>query len=286
MLHVAQEKAIRFQWAALTYGQYARHARDMSTDSDGCDHETMAVGQLIVAVIETGKSYEEENWAKLSPMFRRAHNRLRQMRGLSPIPAPKIDLWVPPPSEIRTIPPDDPECVQAAREFLGGAQLMGGGTERFADYDTAAPEWIDPNSEDAEFLAWTRANAAACGHEVMAKALADTHLCRRPRLLRTEFWYAQIRALVRSKSKPWGRFDARDHLRASDRAIGRALAPAPAAPPLTEERLRKILVDNLEIAERSGNRAAVELLRRQLKRLETARPVTSVIFRTQFAPAK
>jgi len=105
----------------------------------------------------------------------------------------------------------------------------------------------------------------------MARALAETEdLCRRPRLLRTEFWYAWIRALVFSKPEPWGRLDARDRLGASDRAIGRALAPAPAAPPLTEERFRKILADNLEIAERSGNRAAVELLRRQLKRLRRA----------------
>jgi hypothetical protein len=44
---------------------------------------------------QEGKSYEEANWAKLSPTFRRAHNRLRQQRGLSPIPDPEIDLWVP-----------------------------------------------------------------------------------------------------------------------------------------------------------------------------------------------
>src|SRR5262245_35124204 len=43
-----------------------------------------------------GKSYEEANWPKLSPMFRKAHNSLRVAKGLSPIPEPKIDLWVPP----------------------------------------------------------------------------------------------------------------------------------------------------------------------------------------------
>jgi hypothetical protein len=42
------------------------------------------------------RSYEEANWAKLSPVFRRTHNRLRQLRGLAPIPEPKVDLWVPP----------------------------------------------------------------------------------------------------------------------------------------------------------------------------------------------
>jgi hypothetical protein len=125
-----------------------------------------------------------------------------------------------------------------------------------------------------------------CSHEAMERALAETkHLCRRSRLLRTECWYAWIRAVVRSKPGGWGHLAARDRLGASDRAIGRGLASAPAAPPLTEERLRKILVDaappltderlrkilvdNLEIAERSGNRAVVGLLRGQLKRLET-----------------
>jgi hypothetical protein len=132
----------------------------------------------------------------------------------------------------------------------------------------------DSDEVDAEFLAWVKANANDCSHEAMERALAETeHLCRRPRLLHTEFWYASIRAVVFSKPGPWGRFDARAHLGASDRAIDRARRAAPrcgadaaAAPPLTEERVRKILVDNLEIAERSGNHRAAELLRRQLKR--------------------
>jgi hypothetical protein len=134
-------------------------------------------------------------------------------------------------------------------------------------------------ADDAEFFAWAKEND--CSHEAMKRALdATAHVRQRPRLLRTEFWYAWIRALAfprafRSnaywlqKPKPWGRLDARDRLGASDRAIGRALAPPPAAPPLTEERLRKIIVANLAIAERSGNRAAAELLHRQLKGLET-----------------
>lgn len=112
------------------------------------------------------------------------------------------------------------------------------------------------SDEVDEFLAWAKEND--CSHEAMERALAKTaHLCRRSRLLRTEFWYAWIRALVFSKLKPWGRLDARDRLGASDRAIGRALAPVPAAPPLTEERLRKILVDNL-----AGAQAAAACLAR------------------------
>jgi hypothetical protein len=42
------------------------------------------------------RTYEEEHWARLSPRFRDVHNRLRTLRGLPPIPPPKIDLWLPP----------------------------------------------------------------------------------------------------------------------------------------------------------------------------------------------
>jgi hypothetical protein len=130
----------------------------------------------------------------------------------------------------------------------------------------------DSNKVDAEFLAWTKANA--CGHEIMAKALADTErLCRRPRRLLAEYRGAWIRAIVRaSKKRWWGIPRARDYLGVSERTIWRVLAPAPAAPALTNERFLKTLADNLEIAERSGNRRAAEFLRRQLRRFETARP--------------
>lgn len=66
-------------------------------------------------------SYEEANWAKLSPAFREAHNRLRAARGMPAIPPPKIDLYVP-----RRGPPPVPfdpsnrEFIAAAREFNGG----------------------------------------------------------------------------------------------------------------------------------------------------------------------
>src|SRR5258708_12326563 len=46
---------------------------------------------------ETEKSYEEANWAHLSPAFRPAHNRLRRMPGQSPIPQPAVDLYGPHP---------------------------------------------------------------------------------------------------------------------------------------------------------------------------------------------
>jgi hypothetical protein len=67
------------------------------------------------------KSFEEENWARLSPAFRAAHNRLRILRGLSPIPEPKVDLYRPPrEAAIRPVDdPADPEAVAAMCEFRG-----------------------------------------------------------------------------------------------------------------------------------------------------------------------
>lgn len=129
----------------------------------------------------------------------------------------------------------------------------------------------DSNEVDWEFLAWAKEND--CGHEVMAKALADTeHLCQRPRRFLAEYRHVWARAVVAFWKKR-GKLDAavvaaRDYGEVSERTVWNALAPAPAAPPLTEERFRKILVDNLELADRSRNRAAAELLRRQLKKLE------------------
>jgi hypothetical protein len=60
-------------------------------------------------------------WARLSPRFRAAHNRLRRARGELPIPEPKVDLYVPPPATSVPLPfdPADPEAVAAARDFLG-----------------------------------------------------------------------------------------------------------------------------------------------------------------------
>jgi hypothetical protein len=78
-----------------------------------------------------GKTYEEANWAKLSPAFRNAHNRLRQTRGLSPIPPPKIDLYVAPRGpEVKPFDPSNPDFVAATRQFLGST-LPAPGNEGF-----------------------------------------------------------------------------------------------------------------------------------------------------------
>lgn len=77
-------------------------------------------------------SYEEANWAKLSPAFRDAHNRLRQMRGQPPIAPPKIDLYVAPRGpELKPFDPSNPEFVAATRQFLG-APLPVKGEEGFS----------------------------------------------------------------------------------------------------------------------------------------------------------
>lgn len=79
-----------------------------------------------------GKTYEEANWAKLSPIFRATHNKLRQARGLPTIPPPAVDLYVKPAAPlIKPFDPTDKEFVAATREFLGGT-LMGGSAEGFS----------------------------------------------------------------------------------------------------------------------------------------------------------
>jgi hypothetical protein len=70
-------------------------------------------------------TYEEANWAKLSPAFRAAHNRRLKARGLSPLPEPEVDLYVPPQAAIRPFDPGDREVVAAVRGFMGPT-MMGG----------------------------------------------------------------------------------------------------------------------------------------------------------------
>ena len=41
-------------------------------------------------------SYEVQNWARLSPRFRDAHNRRRIAHGMEPLPQPEKDLYKPP----------------------------------------------------------------------------------------------------------------------------------------------------------------------------------------------
>jgi hypothetical protein len=81
---------------------------------------------------EPEKSYEEANWATLSPTYRAAHNRLRQRRGQSPIPDPQVDLYKPRPPAMRPFNPNDREALAAGRGFEG-TSLMGmrGGDEGF-----------------------------------------------------------------------------------------------------------------------------------------------------------
>jgi len=72
-----------------------------------------------------GQSYEEANWAKLSPMFRERHNRLRMLRGLSPIPPPKIDLYKPP--AVRRADPKELEALDREAKAVGMQFMTNGG---------------------------------------------------------------------------------------------------------------------------------------------------------------
>lgn len=86
-------------------------------------------------------SYETENWHKLSPAFREAHNRLLTAKGLSPIPPPIKDEYVaPPPRTIVSVDATDPELMReyraatsrfdaALRHGAEGFQVKGGRVE-------------------------------------------------------------------------------------------------------------------------------------------------------------
>jgi hypothetical protein len=94
----------------------------------------VAVERMRVEYEQHGQTYEEANWAKLSPAFREAHNKLRAIRGIPPIPPPAIDLYRPP--AIRRADPKELEMLrreqQAAKaQFLGERRIMGGGREGF-----------------------------------------------------------------------------------------------------------------------------------------------------------
>jgi hypothetical protein len=94
-------------------------------------------------------TYEEANWPKLSPAAREVHNRLRQVKGLPPIPSPVNDLYVPPKApKIRPFDSKDPEVVAAIREGLG-PQMMGGGREGFTINGQPAGYSVSP-AEDIE----------------------------------------------------------------------------------------------------------------------------------------
>jgi hypothetical protein len=99
---------------------------------------TKPIPKLVQRIVRTHAdpenrlTYEEANWAKLAPHFRDAHNRLRIMRGLSPIPPPKIDLYIPPKRrkkyERKVIDPQDPELIKAVRAqnpILGPSSIRG-----------------------------------------------------------------------------------------------------------------------------------------------------------------
>jgi hypothetical protein len=161
------------------------------------------------------KTYEEENWPKLSPAFREVHNKLRVMRGMSPIPAPKIDLYVPPPATPTPLPfdPADPEAIAVELELCGlGDQTPDGGeiAKQLA-------------SELADWKNITKRLALELAH----KQLAD-------RQLRTKELYhaiAQFVAVAKEesgKSRKWIIGKAIDHYGVSKRTIETAIAEFPA----------------------------------------------------------
>jgi hypothetical protein len=93
------------------------------------------VPQVEVTRHEPLQSYEEANWAKLSPMFRETHNRLRALRGLSPIPPPAVDLYKP--QLVKRVDPAEVdrlarEARAAGMQFMGQRRMMMPGDEGYS----------------------------------------------------------------------------------------------------------------------------------------------------------
>jgi hypothetical protein len=125
---------------------------------------------------------------------------------------------------------------------------------------------MEDDSADAEFLAWAKANASSCGEEIRAKALDETRALSQRRLIRTEILHASIEKYVAAHMEKYnGKKDAviveaANQFKVAERTVWNALVtlPPPVAPPMTKNRLRSILADNLDIAERSNNFALFE----------------------------
>jgi hypothetical protein len=106
---------------ALWIGLGISHPQDRWPARQKAKGQGRMVKRVEVETAQTGQSYEEANWAKLSPMFRKSHNKLRIQRGMSPIPEPKVDLWVPPKlRKVEKIDEMNPEAVAAMKEYLRG----------------------------------------------------------------------------------------------------------------------------------------------------------------------
>ena len=124
-------------------------------------------------------------------------------------------------------------------------------------------------SDDAEFREWVKANAASCGHDVMAAALAATEEeVRRPKRLQAEFQRKWISMCVAAYTETYSCkkdaavAQARKQLAVGERTVWNALAPARAAPTWMREKFSALVAYHMELAARRGDWATVRILRR------------------------
>jgi hypothetical protein len=120
------------------------------------------------------------------------------------------------------------------------------------------------DSAYAEFLAWAKANGSSCFDET--RALAQR------RLIRTEILHASIQKCVAAYMESYDKkysaiVQAAQQFSVDPRTVRKALSHGPGAKrnstrSWSREHLLAKIADNIEIAERSGNQAAVRLLRR------------------------
>jgi hypothetical protein len=136
-------------------------------------------------------TYEEANWARLSPTFRAAHNRLRQLRGMPTIPPPEVDLYVPPPpTAVRPFDPADPEAIAADNEFSPPAPRGVNGSGQSFRVRFSPPDGL----ADIPVTPLDRAQAR------IALAMAERQVAGR-RDLRAEIQHAAIAKYVEARQE-------------------------------------------------------------------------------------
>jgi hypothetical protein len=174
--------------------------------------------------VSAGKTYEEANWDRLSPTFREKHNRLREARGLPPIPPPEIDLHVPAKAVKPVLRVPSEEDTKQAAEELGLPHVMlrlpdGLGGEIILQ--------IWPGELDDD-IAYDLASAKAQRQLRQGRKQGQN--------FRTKIWYATITKFVaiveceRGQSRKQAIYEAACHFNISVRTVETAISRSSAEP--------------------------------------------------------
>jgi hypothetical protein len=94
-----EDLAAHFGWLLLQEFYWRPASADKSKSLHRTAAETKALSVALRAAhdrLEDHFNYVKANWAKWSPAFRAAHNRMLKKRKRQPIPEPVVDLYKPP----------------------------------------------------------------------------------------------------------------------------------------------------------------------------------------------